>query len=403
MKKFSVKLLSFFFAVFIASSAVFAVTAAINEERTGTKAPALQLVDRLSGQDAVKAVPAKAKDEKPAIAIASDHLSVTVGRRIQLHATVTGVSEVPEIIWTSSDEKVATVNEKGKVRGKEAGKVIITASCEVNGKKLSADFALNVVTSSNLIKDLLEKYQVLSYQYSYIDDYYYTNDKEAWQYNFGYGPIYDIAAPYILLEYDYVRVFFTYEEKDWMIQLWKGQYGLIFYGSEIGIYNKKQSEEPDNIFTFYACPPEEDWIKMEMTLYHQQLDGSYKREFTRPYGDYWWCTGFKDGHLRIEEPADELRMVGRLTLKDKEMAKLFAAGLEECGFTKVDSKDKVDDDSFYIKGKDVYLQWQDINEAENTMPIKVGAGVIIASNILSFILSILSFFSLIGLGALFFI
>ncbi len=403
LKKFSTKLMAFFFALFIASSSVFAVTAAVNEEQNGTQAPAFDLIDRMRGRDAVSSEPAEDENEKPAITISSDHLSVTKGRRIQLHAVVTGVDETPVITWTSSDEKVATVNEKGKVRGKSAGRAIITASCEVNGEKLSADYALNVVTSSNLIKDLLEKYQVLSYQYSYIDDYYYTNDKEAWQYNFGYGPLYDIAAPYILLEYDYVRVFFEYEGKDWMIQLWKGQYGLIFYGSEIGIYNKSHNEEPDNIFTFYECPSEEDWVKMEMTLYHQELDGSYTREFTRPYGDYWWCTGFKDGHLRIEEPADELRMVGRLTLKSEQMANLFVEGLLECGFKQVDSKDKVKDDSFYVEGADVYLQWQDINEAENTMPIKVGAGFIIATNIVSFILSILSFFSLIGLGALFFI
>ncbi len=402
MKKASVKLLAFFFVLFIASSSVFAVTAAISEEQTGKKAPALQLVDRLN-ESGVRVSSSAKKAEKPAIAISSEHLSVTKGRRIQLTATVTGVDEAPEITWTSSDEKVATVNQKGKVKGKEAGKVVITASAVVDGKTISADYALNVVTSSNLIKDLLERYQVLSYQYSYIDDYYYTNDKQAWQYNFGYGPLYDIAAPYILLEYDYVRVFFTYEEKDWMIQLWKGQYGLIFYGAEIGIYNKKQSEEPDNLLTFYACPPEEDWVKMEMTLYHQELDGSYTREFTRPYDNYWWCTGFKDGHLRIEEPADELRMVSRLTLKTEEMTKLFADGLLECDFKQVDSKDKVTNDTFYVDGDDIYLQWQDINEAENTMPIKVGAGFIIASNLLSFILAILSFFSLISLGAFFLI
>lgn len=403
MKKFSVKLISFFFVLFIASTSVFAVTAAIAEEQTGEKAPALQLVDEITGKNSVKVAEASKKAKKPTIAISSEHLSVTRGRRIQLTATVTGVDEVPEITWTSSDKKIATVNEDGKVRGINAGKAIITASAVVDGETISADYALNVVTSSNLIKDLLEEYQVLSYQYSYIDDYYYTNDKEAWQYNFGYGALYDIVAPYILLEYDYVRVFFTYEEKDWMIQLWKGQYGLIFYGSEIGIYNKPHSEKADNLFTFYSCPAEEDWVKMEMTLYHQELDGSYTREFTRPYDIYWWCTGFKDGHLRIEEPADELRMVGRLTLKDKEMAKLFAEGLLECGFEQVDSKDKVDSDTFYLKGKDIYLQWQDINEAENTMLIKTGAGFLIASNIISFIMSILSFFSLIGIGALFFI
>ncbi len=396
MKKFSVKLFAFFFVLLITSSSVFAVTAAAYEEHTGKKTPALQLVDAVTGQNAEEIV-------TPAISISSDHLSVTKGRKIQLAATVTGVDKTPEITWTSSDEKIATVDKNGKVKGKEAGKAVITASATVNDKKISADYALNVVTSSNFVKDLLENQQILSYQYSYIDDYYYTNDKEAWQYDFGYGPIYDIVAPYILLEYDYVRVFFEYEGKDWMIQLWKGQYGLIFYGSEIGIYNKPHSDKEDNIFTFYSCPPTEDWVKMEMTLYHQELDGSWTREFTRPYDTYWWCTGFKDGHLRIEEPADELRMVGRLTLKSEEMTELFAKGLLECKFKQVDSKEKVKNDTFYVDGSDIYLQWQDINEAENTMPIKVGVGFIWATNIISFILSILSLFSILGLGAIFFI
>lgn len=397
MKKFSVKFISFFFVLFIVSSTVFAATAAMTEKLTGEQAPALQLINEITGNRSVRIAETSKKASTPMLVISSDHLSVTRGRRIQLTATVSGVDETPAITWTSSDTKIAKVDKKGRVRGVAAGKAVITASAEVNGETISGDFAINVVTSSNLIKDLLEKQQVLSYQYSYIDDYYYTNDKQAWQYNFGYGKLYDFVAPYVLLEYDYVRVFFTYEDKDWMIQIWKGQYGLIFYGGEIGIYNKPHTGEEDTFWTFYKCPPEEDWVKMEMTLYHKELNGTYTREFTRPYDDYWWCTGFKDGHLRIEEPADELRMYSRITLKDKEMAKLFTDGLIACGFEQIEDLKELKDDQFYAKGKDVYFQWQNINEAENTMPIKITLGYLYVSNFIAFILAILSFFSLIGL------
>ncbi len=404
MKKFLTKAVSFFFILFIVSSTVFAATTAIAEQVTGQKAPAVQMMENLAtNKTSARLASDNAEAVEPSIAISSQHLSVTVGRKITLVAIVSGTDEVPQIKWTSSDESVAKIDQKGQVKGIKAGKAIITASGVIGGKTYSAQYALNVVTKTNIIKDLLEKQQILSYQYSYEDDYYYTNDKEAWQYNFGYGKLYDIAAPYVLLEYDYIRVFFEYEGKDWMIQLWKGQYGLIFYGSEIGVYNKPHSDEEDNLFTFYKCPPQEDWLKMGMTLYHQQINGEYVREFTRPYGDYWWCTGFKDGHLRVEEPADELRMDGTLTLKDEEMTKLFTDGLLECGFKQTDNKDNIQPDEFYVEGNTVQLQWQNINEAENTMPIKVGAGFIIASNIITFILSILSFFSLIGLGAFFII
>lgn len=403
MKKFSVKFFSFFFALFIVSTTLFAATAAMSETLTGQKAPALQMVDAITNESSARLDSRSKAGDNIKITISSEHLTVTVNRRIKLTAVVSGTDEIPEITWTSSDEKFAKVDRKGRVTGVKAGEVIITASGVIGGKTYKGQYSLKIVTSSNLIKDLLEKNQVLSYQYSYEDDYYYTNDKEAWQYNFGYGKLYDIAAPYVLLEYDYVRVFFTYEEKDWMIQMWKGQYGLVFYGSEIGVYNKPHSDEEDTLFTFYKCPPEEDWLKMSMTLYHQDLSGEYIREFTRPYDDYWWCTGFKDGHLRIEEPADELRMYSRITLKDKEMAELFTQGLRDCGFTRTMDPGDIDVDEFYMKDNDVYVKWQNINEAENTMPIKVGTGFIITTNIITFLLSILSFFSLLGLGAFFFI
>lgn len=398
MNKTFIKIVSIFLIIFTLSSPVLAAVA--TNEQTSEEVSDSQVnegtTENESEGDKIPAV-------EPSITISSQHLSVTVNRRITLTAIVSGTTEIPEITWTSSDEKVATVNQKGQVKGVKAGKTIITATGYIDGKMYSAQYAIKVVTSTNIVKDLLEKQQILSYQYSYEDDYYYTNDKDAWQYNFGYGKLYDIAAPFVLLEYDYIRVFFEYEGKDWMIQLWKGQYGLIFYGSEIGVYNKPHSDEEDNLFTFYSCPAKEDWLKMGMTLYHQQLNGEYIREFTREYDDYWWCTGFKDGHLRVEEPADELRMDSAITLKDEEMTKLFTDGLIECGFKQATDKDNLQTDEFYVEGNTVTLKWQNINEAENTMPIKVGAGFVIATNIITAVLSVLSFFSLLGLGALFFI
>lgn len=381
MKKLTVKAISIVLVLLTFCSSVCTLTAAAADELTGDTEIITPDVNEGENEVTPGETPEEPSEDavKPEISISSDHLSVTKRKKIHLTATVTGVEEQPVITWSSSDEEIATVDENGEVKGVAAGKAVITAACVVNGEKLSASYAINVVTSTNFIKDFLEEQQVLSYQYSYIDDYYYTNDKEAWQYDFGYGPIYDLVAPYVLLEYDYVRVFFEYEEKDWMIQMWKGQYGLVFYGSEIGIYNKPHTGEEDNIFTFYSCPATEDWVKMEMTLYHEELDGSWTREFTRPYDTYWWCTGFKDGHLRIEEPADELRMVGRLTLKSEEMTQLFAQGLLDCEFKQVDSKAKVKNDTFYVDGSDIYLQWQDINEAENTMPIKITLGIIFSA------------------------
>lgn len=338
--------------------------------------------------------------QKYKIVISADDFNVKVRSKIQLNATVTGVEVQPKITWFSSDKKVATVSDSGKVKGVSVGRALITAKANVAGKDIEGVYAINVVTSSNVVKNFLTKNQVLSYQYSYQDDYYYTNDKDCWQDNFGFARVYDIISPYIALEYDYTRVFFKYEDKDFMVQLWKGQYGYIFYGGEIGVYHRESDGKETGYFTFFKTAEEKYWPKMEMTLYHQKLNGDWKREFTRDYDYYWWCTGFKSGHLRIVEPADELRMVARITFVDDEMSTLFADGLKQCGFSQANDKDSVGLDSYYQNGRDVYLKWQNISEAESTMGIKIAAGSVLALNIIGLILG--SLFTM-GLGWLVFL
>ncbi len=338
--------------------------------------------------------------QKYKIVISAEDFNVNVRGRLQLEAKVTGVEVQPKITWSSSNESVATVSDSGKVRGISVGRSFITAKATVAGKPLEAVFAVNVVTSDNVIKNFLMKNQVLSYQYSYQDDYYYTNDKDCWQDNFGFARVYDIVSPYIALEYDYTRVFFEYDNQDFMVQLWKGQYGYIFYGGEIGIYHKESDGKETGYFTFFKTADQKYWPKMEMTLYHQQLNGEWQREFTRDYDYYWWCTGFKPGHLRQVEPADELRIVARITFTDKEMATLFANGLKDCNFSQASSKDAVGLDSYYQHGRDVYLQWQNISEAESTMGIKFAAGSLFAINLIGLILG--TMFSM-GLGSLVFL
>ena len=317
-----------------------------------------------------------AKSTTHALVLTSEATSVAIGKTVQMTAKVSNVDKQPTITWTSSDTSVATVDSNGAVKGKSVGKAIIKASAKVDGNTVTGEFAISVTKNEKFIQNYLENHQILSYQYSYVDDYYYTNDKEAWQKHFGFGKIYDIASPFLLLEYDYIRIFFTYENKDWMIQFWKGQYGMIFYGGEVGVYNRAHSEEGINDWTFYGCAKEGDWLAMDMTLYHRNLDGEYVREFTREYDKYWWCTGFKNGHLRIEEPADELRLAGRITFKDELMAQIVYDGLRECGFKEGKKPDHAAIDTVYLDGKDIHYSWQNISEAESTMAIKVVGGAI---------------------------
>ena len=338
-------------------------------------------------------------EEPLTLAVTAPTLCVTVGQTLQLTATLNAPQAVPErITWASADPAVASVDPNGLVKGLAVGRAEVTAAAVVDGQTVKGGYTVCVVTRSNFVKDYLDRNQVLSYRYSYVDDYYYTDNDNSWQRNYGYAKYYDLVAPYLLLEYDYIRVFFTYEDKDWMVQCWKGQYGLVFYGAECGIYCKPHSDEADTVFTTYRCPEESDWIDMSMTMYHSDLNGVYQRELTCDYGRRWWCTGFKPGHLRQQEPATELRTEHRLTFKNAEMARLFAEGLQDCGFKAGRRADALGLDQYSLDGRDVCFRWQNISDAENTMPIKVSVGVLIFLHMLGIALVAAA---LLGMGGLF--
>ena len=325
---------------------------------------------------------------KMELILTGDAINVRKNKTTILKAEVTGVSEQPKIIWTSSDNTVASVEQNGLVKGLEIGRAIITATAVVDGQVLEAQYSINVISAKGPIKEIFANYNIFSYRYDYVDDVYYTDDKACWQKPFGFARIYDILSPYVAMEYDYARIFFTYEAKDYMIQFWKGQYGYLFYGGEIGIYSKEASDKEVNMFTFFSVAEEEDWPMMELTVYHEQRDGSWKREFTREYDRYWWCTGFKAGILRDVEPADELRLESRITFKDEDFAALVAQGLRDCGFAEATSKDAVGLDTFYSDGSDIYVKWQNISEAENTMPIKIGATALFVLNLFAIFIAV---------------
>ena len=86
----------------------------------------------------------------------------------------------------------------------------------------------------------------------------------------------------------------------------------------------------------------------------------------------------------MEEPADELRMTGRITFKDEEMAGVVADGLKACGFGVSKSKDSIALDSYYSEGSDIYFCWQNISEAESTMAIKVIGGTLSMMTLMPF-------------------
>ena len=302
--------------------------------------------------------------------ISSRSMNVGLNQTTQVKAEVEGLELQPEITWTTSDSSVATVTSAGVVKGIALGEFEIIATTVVGGETLTAKFPMKVVKNENFVNSYMEKYNILSYQYCYdYCGYYYTNDREAWQKEFGFAKVYDYMAPFVQMKYDYSRVFFTYEDQDFMVQLWKGQY-VLFYGAEIGIYHRDADGLKRDPYTLYNAADEKYWLTMDMGVYHQKNEGDapedYELLFRRPVGKYWWCTGFVPGTPRSTEPSDELRVEADLTFKDSTMATLFADELSNMGFKKAESKDAVEIDGYYQNGATVTISWQNLIENDTT-------------------------------------
>ena len=180
---------------------------------------------------------------------------------------------------------------------------------------------------------------IASYQYNQTGNYYYTNE-DPWQRALGYNELYDNGAAFVAIYIDTMRCKFRYDNKDWMIQFWKGQYGYVFIGHEIGVYYKPAERTTEH----YDCVSDEDSLYMEMNgvrngeiLYH------------RDYGKYWWCTGFVPGKLKKFSDRSELTIDCRITMKDKEMLGAFVGSLDKNGMIK--------NEDYKVKGLDVYIVW----------------------------------------------
>ncbi len=193
-------------------------------------------------------------------------------------------------------------------------------------KKYYGDFCESVTVSyhsdenDSIYSEEMEKSGVFGYLYDPKGAYFYTSD-DPWQRNIGYNSLFDSAAPLSLINFDTMRLRFEYGEKDWMIQVWKGQYGLIFYGAEVGVYTKPK----DRTVMHYDCATDAEMLKMSMVFSEYRL-GKWFERFTRPYGYYWWCTGFLPGNKFGNFDTINLKL--RITAKDYDMLYGIRGALE---------------------------------------------------------------------------
>lgn len=195
-------------------------------------------------------------------------------------------------------------------------------------------------TDQERLDELNRDLKPFGFAYDPSQDLFYSL-MNPWQRNFGYCRLYDEASATLSMIIDCEPIYFRYGGKKWLIEFWKGQYGMTT-GGEIGIY---YTTGPDinipGIFngTFYYCVEDEDRINMSFAL---RKNGNLL--FTRS-AYHWWLTGFKLGEF--SQPS-ELSMDIILDLHDRQMVDAFVRGLKEAGYS---------EGEYGVRGRRVYIHF----------------------------------------------
>lgn len=162
------------------------------------------------------------------------------------------------------------------------------------------------------------------YAYNFQDDIFFST-MYAWQRGMGYCRLYDEGSAPLGMYIDCEPIHFTYNGKRWLIEFWKGQYGMTT-GAELGIYNTRWPDlNIPGVFdgTFYNCASNKERMYMGFILYKND------EELLKRKANHWWLTGFKLGEYAWPS---ELRMDVYFRFRSRTMREAFLGGLRKAGY-----------------------------------------------------------------------
>ncbi len=147
---------------------------------------------------------------------------------------------------------------------------------------------------------------------------------DAWQKDFGYTYAFDRFAPFFNMVFDSQPVYFDYGGRTWLIEFWKGQYGITT-GCEIGVYHADAiipAEKRKK--TLFHAVHESEMPEMSLTL--RKRDATFASLQER----HWWLTCFCMGAYSRPQ---ELCMDICLTFPNSEMLSAFIRALLNLGYS----------------------------------------------------------------------
>lgn len=198
-------------------------------------------------------------------------------------------------------------------------------------------------------KQLNDALNAAGFAYNYREDYFYSL-KDCWQRKAGYCRLYDESSPLFNMIIDCEPITFSYGGKRWLIELWKGQYGITT-GAEIGIYNTEREDIKSERFTgtFYEPISDDEQLDMSFVLLKNG------KKLLKRKARHWWLTAFKLGEFSEK---DSLVMNVCIKFPNYQMCKAFTDALIGIGYIRTE---------FLVKRRTVNIQYTMPHTPQPTM------------------------------------
>lgn len=170
-----------------------------------------------------------------------------------------------------------------------------------------------------LLEELIEPFG-----FSYLERQdIFTSRLDAMQRKYGYCELYDETAHLLHMIYDSLPVYFDYNGRTWLIEFWKGQYGMNT-GGEIGVYYADRVlDKKEYGTTLFQSVADEDMLSLSLRLYRNG------EEIASLGKVHWWLTAFSLGcfsHVK------NVSMRIGIKFPEATMTRAFVEGLVEAGY-----------------------------------------------------------------------
>lgn len=207
--------------------------------------------------------------------------------------------------------------------------------------------SLSTFEKKELLNHLAEP---LGYSYDPCQDIFVTRT-DAPQKLFGYTQLYDLSAAYFNMVFDYETIYFNYRGRTWLLEIWKGQYGLSS-GCELGIYYADSIVDPkDYSTTLFHAVDAKDMLDISLKL-NRHCTGKACSHSRMGYhrSRHWWLTIFKPGTFSLPQ---NLFVNASVHFKDYAMLSAFLDSFEEA----------LPDTLYKVNGLTVYFTFCKSNRA----------------------------------------